>query len=147
MLDSIASDTISGSFLVCVVFFRDAICSDYNLFQGFWIGVSGAAQSRLETQNILQIFHRTDFMGRHLVDIECHIYQVLTLPSPMQVWTVSLPMTILNSPAVSGAGQGTCNHPAYGGRDIAGVVIFWLGWSLESTADLEKVGRVHHDCL
>ncbi|KAN0081705.1 Protein of unknown function (DUF1295) domain containing protein [Tylopilus felleus] len=54
------------------------------------------------------------------------------------VWTVSLPMTILNSPAVSGAGQGTCNHPAYGGRDIAGVVIFWLGWSLESTADLEK---------
>ncbi|KIJ63477.1 hypothetical protein HYDPIDRAFT_112892 [Hydnomerulius pinastri MD-312] len=54
------------------------------------------------------------------------------------VWTVSLPVTILNSPAVSGANGGVCGRPTYGGRDIAGVVIFCLGLSHEFTADLEK---------
>ncbi|KAF9222278.1 DUF1295-domain-containing protein [Gyrodon lividus] len=54
------------------------------------------------------------------------------------VWTVSLPLSILNSPAVSEANGGVCDRPTFGGRDIAGVVIFCLGWSLESTADLQK---------
>ncbi|KAF8131827.1 DUF1295-domain-containing protein [Boletus edulis] len=54
------------------------------------------------------------------------------------IWTVSLPLTILNSPAVSGGSEGSCDRPTFGGLDIVGVVIFWFGWSLESAADLEK---------
>ncbi|KIJ13512.1 hypothetical protein PAXINDRAFT_100621 [Paxillus involutus ATCC 200175] len=54
------------------------------------------------------------------------------------VWVVSLPLTILNSPAVSGANGGVCDRPAFGGRDVSGVVIFCLGWSLEFLADLQK---------
>ena len=50
------------------------------------------------------------------------------------VWTVSLPVTILNSPNVTAFEQ-----PAFGtGRDIAGVIFFALGFFLESVSDVQK---------
>ncbi|KAI9668870.1 MAG: hypothetical protein M1831_000940 [Alyxoria varia] len=50
------------------------------------------------------------------------------------VWTVSLPVTILNSPAVGNASQ-----PNFGqGRDIAGVILFILGFVVESVGDAQK---------
>ncbi|KAI0266154.1 DUF1295-domain-containing protein [Gloeopeniophorella convolvens] len=53
------------------------------------------------------------------------------------VWTVSLPLTILNSPAVAAAGRVA---PAFGtGRDIVGVVLFGVGWTIETVADLQKL--------
>ncbi|KAL8696487.1 MAG: hypothetical protein Q9224_002769 [Gallowayella concinna] len=50
------------------------------------------------------------------------------------VWTVSLPVTILNSPNVTKFDQ-----PAFGtGRDIAGVILFAIGFILESVSDVQK---------
>lgn len=50
------------------------------------------------------------------------------------VWTVSLPVTILNSPNVLRYAQ-----PEFGtGRDIAGVILFVLGFVLESVGDVQK---------
>ncbi|EIW80218.1 DUF1295-domain-containing protein [Coniophora puteana RWD-64-598 SS2] len=53
------------------------------------------------------------------------------------VWTVSSPVTIRNSPAVVDFNQ-SCRTPGYNGLDIAGIVIWALGWSIESTADITK---------
>ncbi|KAJ7583679.1 DUF1295-domain-containing protein [Mycena floridula] len=50
------------------------------------------------------------------------------------VWIVSLPVTILNSPAVSR----TSNPPFGTSRDIAGVVMWTVGWLIETVADLQK---------
>ena len=50
------------------------------------------------------------------------------------VWSVSLPVTIVNSPAVLGF-----NQPDFGtGRDIAGVILWVLGFFLESVSDVQK---------
>ena len=50
------------------------------------------------------------------------------------VWTVSLPVTILNSPRVT-----RFNQPDFGtGRDIAGVILFAIGFILESVSDVQK---------
>ncbi|KAI4101409.1 MAG: hypothetical protein LQ339_005058 [Xanthoria mediterranea] len=50
------------------------------------------------------------------------------------VWIVSLPVTILNSPNVT-----KFNQPAFGtGRDIAGVILFAIGFILESVSDIQK---------
>ncbi|KAL9008318.1 MAG: hypothetical protein Q9173_006545 [Seirophora scorigena] len=50
------------------------------------------------------------------------------------VWTVSLPVTILNSPNVT-----RYNQPDFGtGRDIAGVILFAIGFILESVSDIQK---------
>ncbi|KAF5335935.1 hypothetical protein D9611_006246 [Ephemerocybe angulata] len=47
------------------------------------------------------------------------------------VWTVSLPVTILNSPSVS--------NPAFGtSRDIAGIVLWAVGFLIETIADAQK---------
>ncbi|KAH8116315.1 Mus7/MMS22 family-domain-containing protein [Phellopilus nigrolimitatus] len=54
------------------------------------------------------------------------------------VWTVSLPLIILNSPAVSDPSLGGSN-PSFGtSRDIAGIVLWALGWAIESIADIQK---------
>lgn len=51
------------------------------------------------------------------------------------VWTVSLPVTILNSPNVTRFAQ-----PDFGtGRDIAGCVLFGIGFVMESVGDLQKL--------
>jgi steroid 5-alpha reductase family enzyme len=50
------------------------------------------------------------------------------------VWTVSLPVTVLNSPNVTQYPQ-----PAFGtGRDIAGVVLYAIGMIMESVSDVQK---------
>ncbi|KAF1989645.1 DUF1295-domain-containing protein [Aulographum hederae CBS 113979] len=50
------------------------------------------------------------------------------------VWTVSFPVTILNSPNVTKWPQ-----PAFGtGRDIAGVILYAIGLTMESVADVQK---------
>ncbi|KAF2266085.1 oxidoreductase-like protein [Lojkania enalia] len=50
------------------------------------------------------------------------------------VWTVSLPVTILNSPNVTQFGQ-----PEFGtGRDIAGVVLYVVGLTMETVSDTQK---------
>jgi steroid 5-alpha reductase family enzyme len=50
------------------------------------------------------------------------------------VWLVSLPVTVLNSPNVTKYRQ-----PAFGtGRDIAGVVLFAIGFIMESVSDVQK---------
>jgi len=55
----------------------------------------------------------------------------------LQVWTVSLPVVILNSPAVSRAPGG---NPRFGtASDIIGIILWAIGWSIESIADAQKV--------
>lgn len=50
------------------------------------------------------------------------------------VWSVSLPVTILNSPNVTQFRQ-----PAFGtGRDIAGIVLYAIGLTMESISDVQK---------
>lgn len=50
------------------------------------------------------------------------------------VWVVSLPVTIINSPAAT-----AYPYIAFGtGRDIAGVILFALGFIIESVGDVEK---------
>lgn len=56
----------------------------------------------------------------------------------MWVWAVSLPLTILNSPAVSDPAIGGMN-PRWGtAADIIGVVLWGIGWSIETAADFQK---------
>ncbi|CAL1715679.1 unnamed protein product [Somion occarium] len=54
------------------------------------------------------------------------------------VWTVSLPLTILNSPAVSDPSLGGSNSSFGTGCDIAGVILWGIGWFIETTADAQK---------
>jgi len=50
------------------------------------------------------------------------------------VWTVSLPVTILNSPRVTRHGQ-----PAFGtAADIVGLIMYAVGFVLEAVADVQK---------
>ena len=52
------------------------------------------------------------------------------------VWTCSLPVTVLNSPNVTAH-----NQPAFGtGRDIAGVILYALGFFMEAVSDVQKYG-------
>lgn len=52
----------------------------------------------------------------------------------MWVWTVSLPVTVLNSPNVAKFEQ-----PAFGtGRDIAGIILWTIGFIMESVSDIQK---------
>ncbi|KAI1105585.1 DUF1295-domain-containing protein [Jackrogersella minutella] len=51
------------------------------------------------------------------------------------VWAVSLPVTVLNSPAV----RRYAPQAAFGtGRDVAGVVLFGVGFVLESVSDVQR---------
>ena len=50
------------------------------------------------------------------------------------VWIVSLPVTVLNSPAVQSYPQ----HAFGTGRDIAGIVLFAIGFVMESVSDVQK---------
>ncbi|KII85769.1 hypothetical protein PLICRDRAFT_165186 [Plicaturopsis crispa FD-325 SS-3] len=73
-------------------------------------------------------------------DIRSHFFKFLGfwIGQIVWVWTVSLPLTILNSPSVSELRSGGSN-PAFGtSRDIAGIVLWVVGWIIESTADIEK---------
>ncbi|KAI9806645.1 MAG: hypothetical protein M1825_006102 [Sarcosagium campestre] len=50
------------------------------------------------------------------------------------VWTVSLPVTVLNSPNITQYPQPPFNT----GRDIAGVILFAIGFVMESVSDIQK---------
>jgi len=51
-----------------------------------------------------------------------------------KVWTVSLPVTVLNSPNVTQYRQ-----PDFGtGRDIAGVILYAIGLFMETWSDIQK---------
>ncbi|EJD43734.1 DUF1295-domain-containing protein [Auricularia subglabra TFB-10046 SS5] len=72
-------------------------------------------------------------------DIRAHFFSFLGfwISQMIWVWTVSLPVIILNSPAAS-APDGTA-HPKFGtGRDIAGVVLWTVGLIIEGVADGHK---------
>ncbi|UJR14311.1 hypothetical protein I4U23_001306 [Adineta vaga] len=53
------------------------------------------------------------------------------------VWTVSLPVTLLNSPAASLSIQNDGN-PAFGVRDIIGIIMWSIGFLWETIADFHK---------
>lgn len=53
------------------------------------------------------------------------------------VYTVSLPVTLLNSPAASAPSQGGGNPP-FGARDIIGIVLWAVGFACEIIADFHK---------
>lgn len=56
-----------------------------------------------------------------------------------QVWTVSLPVVVLNSPAVSDPALGGSN-PAFGtARDVVGIVLWAVGLVIETVSDAQKV--------
>lgn len=58
------------------------------------------------------------------------------------VWLVSLPVTLLNSPNVTRYPQ----HDFGTGRDVAGVVLFAVGFAMESVSDVQKYRfRQAHD--
>ncbi|KAI5121877.1 hypothetical protein M0805_001083 [Coniferiporia weirii] len=73
-------------------------------------------------------------------EIRSHLFKFMGfwIGQIIWVWTVSLPLTILNSPAVSDPRLGGSN-PSFGtSRDIAGIVLWALGWTIESLADSQK---------
>ncbi|RCI11951.1 hypothetical protein L249_4597 [Ophiocordyceps polyrhachis-furcata BCC 54312] len=58
------------------------------------------------------------------------------------VWTVSLPVTVLNSPNVTRFPQ----HAFGTGRDIAGIILFTIGFFVEAVSDVQKyLFRQSHD--
>ncbi|KAF4570009.1 hypothetical protein EYR40_008993 [Pleurotus pulmonarius] len=74
-------------------------------------------------------------------DIRSHFFKFLAfwIGQIVWVWTVSLPLTILNSPAISDYYDGGGDDPAFGtGRDIAGIVLWAIGLVIETTADIQK---------
>ncbi|KAK7030786.1 DUF1295-domain-containing protein [Favolaschia claudopus] len=73
-------------------------------------------------------------------DIRKHFFKFLAfwIAQIFWVWIVSLPVTILNSPAISDVGNGG-SDPSFGtSRDIAGIVLWSLGLFIEATADIQK---------
>ncbi|KAF9478271.1 DUF1295-domain-containing protein [Pholiota conissans] len=73
-------------------------------------------------------------------EIRSHFWKFLGfwIGQILWIWTVSLPLTILNSPAVSEFSSGGSN-PEFGtSRDIAGLVLWSLGFFVESVGDAQK---------
>ena len=88
----------------------DDIRSHFFKFFGFWIG------GHKHSLSMAHRIHRP-FTGQII-----------------WVWTVSLPIIILNSPKVTD-GQA----PSFGqASDILGIIIWVIGWLIESVADLQK---------
>ncbi|CAG8498564.1 5607_t:CDS:2 [Acaulospora colombiana] len=54
------------------------------------------------------------------------------------VWTISLPLIFLNSPRISDPNIGGRDVHFGSATDIAGVILFLLGWVIESVADIQK---------
>jgi steroid 5-alpha reductase family enzyme len=55
------------------------------------------------------------------------------------VWSVSLPVTILNSPNVSYGPEGGGTSGFKAATDIIGIVLFAVGFVIEAVADVQKV--------
>ncbi|KAJ7026290.1 DUF1295-domain-containing protein [Mycena alexandri] len=73
-------------------------------------------------------------------EIRRHFFRFLAfwIAQILWVWIVSLPLVILNSPAVSDVAHGGSNPPFGTSRDIAGLVLWALGFFVESIADMQK---------
>ncbi|OAA44669.1 oxidoreductase [Beauveria brongniartii RCEF 3172] len=69
-----------------------------------------------------------DMRGKFLSFLGFWVFQMLW------VWTVSLPVTLLNSPNVTRYPQ----RPFGTGRDVAGVVLFAVGFVFEAGGDVQK---------
>jgi len=73
--------------------------------------------------------HRFDDMRKHFIKFGSFWFLQF-----LWVWAVSLPVTILNSPGVTKYGQ-----PKFGtGKDIGGIVVFALGFIIESFSDAQR---------
>ncbi|KAF8579918.1 DUF1295-domain-containing protein [Ramaria rubella] len=73
-------------------------------------------------------------------DIRSHFFKFLGfwIGQILWVWVVSLPVTVLNSPGISDDSH-TGSNPSFGtGRDIAGIILWSIGWIVESVADIQK---------
>jgi steroid 5-alpha reductase family enzyme len=76
-----------------------------------------------------------DMRGRFFPFLGFWVYQMLW------VWAVSLPVTLLNSPAVRtprGNGGGAADVGFGTARDIAGLVLWGVGFVMESVSDVVK---------
>ncbi|KAJ7453931.1 DUF1295-domain-containing protein [Mycena galericulata] len=73
-------------------------------------------------------------------EIRKHFFKFLAfwIGQILWVWVVSLPVVILNSPAISDVEHGGSNPPFGTSRDVAGIVLWALGFFIESTADMQK---------
>lgn len=102
---------------------------------GFWIGKSERPVVFAPHQSNRFIGFRSNSLGEipGNVTVRARIYF-------NQVWTVSLPLVILNSPEVSDIRNGGSNPPFGTSRDIAGIVLWVLGFVIEAIADIQKVG-------
>jgi hypothetical protein len=60
------------------------------------------------------------------------------MPYLIQVWLVSIPVVVLNSPGVSGHPG---SNPRWGASDIIGIIIWSTGWAIETSADADKASR------
>jgi steroid 5-alpha reductase family enzyme len=68
--------------------------------------------------------------------------EILLAAQILWVWTVSLPVVVLNSPAVSDPALGGSN-PAFGtARDVVGIVLWALGFAIETVTDAQKARRL-----
>lgn len=77
-----------------------------------------------------------EMRGKFLSFLGFWIFQMLW------VWIVSLPVTLLNSPAVTRYDE----VPFGTGRDIAGVILFGVGFVMETLSDAQKyIFRSTHD--
>lgn len=54
----------------------------------------------------------------------------------LQVWLCSIPVVVLNSPGVSGH---LGSNPGFGASDIIGIILWSIGWLIETIADIDKV--------
>ncbi|KAF5355248.1 hypothetical protein D9758_006003 [Tetrapyrgos nigripes] len=90
----------------------DEIRSHFFKFLGFWFG---------------EIF----FYGLETgIEVELGLFRANSL--------VSLPVTVLNSPAVSDV-QKLGSDPSFGTAcDIVGIILWGIGWIIESLADMQK---------
>lgn len=73
--------------------------------------------------------------------IRAHFFQFLGfwIAQILWVWTVSLPVVVLNSPAVSDPALGG-SDPAFGtARDVVGIVLWALGLVIETVTDAQKL--------
>ncbi|KDR67940.1 hypothetical protein GALMADRAFT_257439 [Galerina marginata CBS 339.88] len=73
-------------------------------------------------------------------EIRSHFWKFLAfwVAQMLWIWTVSLPLTILNSPGISDLNNGGSN-PSFGtSRDIAGIVLWGLGFVIETVGDAQK---------
>ncbi|KAJ7460555.1 DUF1295-domain-containing protein [Mycena latifolia] len=77
---------------------------------------------------------RFDEIRRHFLNFSVTFWVAQIL----WVWIVSLPVVILNSPAISDVEHGGSNPPFGTSRDIAGIVLWALGLFIEATADMQK---------